>query len=167
MLINGVRLLKGKGVNRNSFEYLLYLPVLFGLFFWFITAPDVRFLGAVLVLFFGLSAYLTLQNQTRITALGLKIQQSLSTRHVELFVFTIVVLISLRYLGMSSLSINGWSEVTKIKTETSQTQTGRSINIPMNGNQCWDSALPCASIFNDGLDFEKSRGYSIFSVKSE
>jgi hypothetical protein len=167
MLINGIRLLKGKGVNRNSVEYLLYLPVLFGLFFWFVTAPDVRFLGAVLVLFFGLSVYLILQNQTRITALGLKIQQSLSIRHVELFVFTIVVLISLRYLGMSSLSMNGWSEVTKIKTETSQTQTGRSINIPANGNQCWDSALPCASIFNDRLDFNKSRGYSIYSVKPE
>lgn len=167
MLINGVRLLKGKGVNKNSVEYLLYLPVLFGLFFWFITAPDIRFLGAVLVLFFGLSAYLALQNQTRITALGLKIQQSLSTRHVELFVLTIVVLISLRYLGMSSLSVNGWSEVTQIKTEISQTQTGQVINIPARGNQCWDSALPCASIFNDGLDFKKSRWYSIFSVKSE
>jgi hypothetical protein len=167
MLINGVRLLKGKGVNRNSVEYLLYLPVLFGLFFWFVTAPDVRFLGAVLVLFFGLSVYLILQNQTHIAALGLKIQQSLSIRHVELFVFTIVVLVSLRYLGMNSLSMNGWSEVTRIKTETSQTQTGRSINIPANGNQCWDSALPCASIFNDRLDLKKSRGYSIYSVKPE
>jgi hypothetical protein len=63
--------------------------------------------------------------------------------------------------------MNGWSEVTKIKTETSQTETGQNINIPTRGNQCWDSALPCASIFNDGLDFKKSRGYSIFSVKSE
>lgn len=167
MLINGVRLLKGKGVNRNSVEYLLYLPVLFGLFFWFVTAPDVRFLGAVLVLFFGLSVYLILQNQTRITTLGLKFKPSRSTRHVELFVFTIVVLISLRYLGMSSLSVNGWSEVTHIKTETSQTKTGQIINIPASGNQCWDSALPCVSIFNDGLDFKKSRWYSIFSVKSE
>ena len=164
MMINGVRFLKGEELKEYRVEYLLYLPVLFGFLFWFVTAPDVRFLGAVLVLFFGLSAYLTLQNQTRITALELKIQQSRSMHRVELLVFTIVALIPLRYLGISSLSVNGWSEVTHIKTETSQTQTGQNINIPAKGNQCWDSALPCASIFNDGLGFKKIRGYSIFSV---
>jgi hypothetical protein len=167
MLINGVRLMKGKDLQGYRAEYLLYLPILSGLLFWFMTAPDVRFLGAVLALFFALSLYLALQNLSLNMPQSLITQSTRSVRYIEICMFAIVVLISLRYLGMSSLSINVWSEVTKIKTETNQTQTGRSINIPMNGNQCWDSALPCASIFNDGLDFKKSRGYIIFSVKPE
>ena len=167
MLINGVRLLTGKQSKGSNDEYLLYLPVLSGLLFWFLTAPDVRFLGAVLVLFFALSVYLTLQNQTRSTALDLKIKQIRSARHIELFVFTIVAIISLRYLGLTSLSFSGWSQVTHIKTQTSQTKSGQNINFPVLGNQCWDSVLPCASIFNDALRVEKSRGYTIYSVKPE
>ena len=167
MLINGVRSMKGKDSQGCRAEYLLYLPILCGFFFWFMSAPDVRFLGAVLTLYFALSVYLTFQNLSFNTHQRLNTQSTRSARYIEICVFTTVVLISLRYLGMSSLSINGWSEVTKIKTENSQTQTGQSINIPMNGNQCWDSALPCASIFNDALRFEKSRGYSIYSVKPE
>jgi hypothetical protein len=167
MLINGVRLMKGKDSQGCRAEYLLYLPILCGLFFWFMTAPDVRFLGAVFTLYFALSVYLTLQNLSLNTAQSLKAQSTRSARYIEISVFAIVVLFSLRYLGMSSLSVNGWSEVTHIKTETSQTQTGQNINIPANGNQCWNSALPCASIFNDALRFERSRAYTIFSVKPE
>lgn len=167
MLINGVRLMKGKYSQGCRAEYLLYLPILCGLFFWFMSAPDVRFLGAVLTLYFALSVYLTFQNLSLNTAQRLKAQSTRSARYIEICVLTIVVLISLRYLGMSSLSVNGWSEVTQIKTEISQTQTGQVINIPARGNQCWDSALPCASIFNDALRFERSRAYTIFSVKPE
>lgn len=167
MLINGVRLLIGKHAKAYRAEYLLYLPVLSGLLFWFMTAPDVRFLGAVLILFFALSVYLTLQNQTRITAFSLKDQRILSTRQIELFIFTIVALISLRYLGLASVSFTGWSEVTGINTQTSQTKSGQNIYVPAVGNQCWASALPCASIFNDALHIEKSRGYTVFSVKPE
>lgn len=165
--INLVRVVKNKETYGRSVEYLLYLPVLTGLVFWFITAPDIRFLGAVLVLFFALSLYLTLQNQTFNTARGLNIQRIFSARNIHLFIFAIVTLISLRYLGMNSLSFHGWSELTHIKTQTSQTKSGQNINIPTLGNQCWDVTLPCASIFNDALRIEKSRGYKIYSVKPE
>lgn len=165
MLINGVRLLKGKVSIECRVTYLLYLPIISGLIFWFITAPDVRFLGAVLTLFFALSIYLSLQNFSINVAESFKNHSTSLMRYIEVCVFTIVVLISLRYLGMSSLSFNGWSEVTQTLTKTSQTRTGVNINYPVVGNQCWDTALPCASIFNEALRFETFRGYSIFSIK--
>lgn len=167
MLINGVRLLTARESNSSFSEYLLFLPVLSGLSFWFLTAPDVRFLGAVLFLFFALSVYLTLKSQTKNTAIGLKVQRILSTRIVQLFIFIIVVLISLRYLGMNSLSFTGWSVVPQAKTEIRTTKSAQEIRVPVFGNQCWNSTLPCASIFNDTLRFENLRGHTIFSVKPQ
>ncbi len=166
-LINSARVWKSKETYGRSVEYLLYLPVLSGLSFWFMTAPDIRFLGAVLVLFFSLSLYLTLQNQILPSALGFKVKRILSVRYFQLFIFMIVTLISLRYLGMNSLSFHGWSVVTPVITETRQTQSGQEIKVPTLGNQCWDSSLPCASIFNNALRKETTNMHTIFSVKPE
>jgi hypothetical protein len=163
--INIVRVLKNKETHGRSLEYLLYLPVMTGFSFWFMTAPDVRFLGAVLVLFFALSVYLILQNQTVTTALGLKVQRIFSVRHIQLFIFMFVSLISLRYLGMNSMSFNGWSLITPVIIDIKQTRSGQEIKVPTRGNQCWDSSLPCASIFNDALRKETYDMRTVFSVK--
>lgn len=167
MCLNTVRFFKSKQAVVRRSASLLYMPILIGLLFWFMTAPDVRFLGANHVLFFSLSLYLTLQSQGSNTVLGSRIQRLQKNRHVGLLVFMIVVLISIRYLGTTSLSFSGWSEVPQISTESRQTKAGQNINVPMLGNQCWDSVLPCASIFNNALNAEKNRMYMIFSVKSK
>lgn len=165
--INIVRVWKNKETNGRSVEYLLYLPIITGLTFWFITAPDVRFLGALLILFFALSIYFTFISQNKNKQLESKVQRVLSTSHIQLLIFTIVSLISLKYLGMNSLAHSGWSIVTPAITENRQTKSGQKIKVPALGNQCWDSALPCASIFNDALRKESTKMHTIFSVKSE
>jgi hypothetical protein len=47
LLVNLALLIFSKQHRNNLKMYALYLPLVFGLTFWFLTAPDARFLGAI------------------------------------------------------------------------------------------------------------------------
>jgi hypothetical protein len=163
-LFNGVNLLIKNRIQHRS-TYLLYLPIFTGLVFWFVTAPDIRFLGALLALFLALSVHITLKNRKPSNRVSrffstLSIKTSLGS-----FTFLIVVVMSLRYVGLTSVSWRGWSELKQVDVVNQTIATRQHVLTPAVGNQCWDAAIPCASLFNSELQKQTFRSHSVFSVQ--
>jgi hypothetical protein len=133
--------------------YSLYIPLAGALFFWFFTAPDFRFLGAIPVLFAtlaGLLCWLRLDSLTMLTArfvgLAHKIRQV--SRHG--FVALVVALICLYFYHPRSMTLRLAEPLPLAEVIQKTTNFGAVIGMPKNG-LCWDSALPCARFVEDGL----------------
>jgi hypothetical protein len=118
--------------------------------FWFFTAPDIRFLGAVSILYFSTSLWI----------LYIQIVQSLPQRfrfrNKQLtFLYWaaafIICLISLKLTGVRSISTQGWEKIPEFPLEIKKTLTNLQVNVATIHGQCWDALLPCVSIFNGNL----------------
>ena len=82
-LANLICLYRSRSDHAERAIFLLYVPTIAALAFWFLTAPDVRFLGAALVLFFLLSGYLAaaqLEPQVRLGKVNTEEEQGLAAR---------------------------------------------------------------------------------------
>lgn len=154
MFFNVVRALSSNRLKSNRLYICLYLPIITAFIFWFLTAPSVRFLGAVPVLYMALSIwlfYIIVGKKTtdRATSLNLVINQS------HPFYFAIAALIicffSLKSTGLRSLSLHGWADIPQSSLIIEKTLTDLPVNVPTINGQCWDAPLPCASVFNGNL----------------
>lgn len=160
-------LLYKKQACREMVVYALYAPTVCALLFWFVTAPDVRFLGAALVLYCTLSVYLTV---SQFQSMGFFDAGSFAKncgRYFAPFVFTLACLLSLRYVGLNSISLDGWAALPLTPTLLKTTDTGATIYLPEVGNQCWNAALPCASLFNHELRTGQKLSHLLFTVKTD
>lgn len=135
--------------NQQVRDYSkIYLPIWAALFFWFFTAPDIRFLGAILVIYISLSIWLF---YSLITTNKLIFNKIHSTVHIIPGVLAIAIcLISLKLTEIQAISLNGWMPVPKAEIKTQESISKLQVNVSLNG-QCWDVMLPCASIFNGNL----------------
>jgi hypothetical protein len=142
-----------KVVGRVS---LLYLPLIATVIFWFTTAPDPRFLGAILVLSIGLSIWFC---ASVIRLLPFQAQTlGYASQNVLIGIGIICIcLSSLKLTGLNSISLNGWKEIPTQMVEMKTTLTGLNVWVPTKGEQCWDQALPCASIFNENLAKQENK----------
>jgi len=138
-------------VVKGSCRYLiLYLPIITAFIFWFLTAPDVRFLGAVPVLYISLSAWLFYAFISEKYKQTFKFIQSYKRIYFWIAVF-IICLLSLKLTGLRSLSWQGWSVIPQYTLVIEKTYTDLPINLPTKNGQCWDAPLPCASIYNGNI----------------
>ncbi len=139
---------KANTINRNYL--ILYLPISASFIFWFLTAPDVRFLGAVAVLYIALSVWLfsVLIAERYMQAF----EKIFSRKQVYSWIAAFIIcLFSLKLTGLSNLSVHGWPEIPRHPFNTEKTLTDLPINVPTINAQCWDAPLPCASVFNGNL----------------
>lgn len=140
-----------RSVSKPFYPYLiLYVPVVSAFAFWFFTAPDVRFLGAVPALYAGLSLWLfyVLFIEPRTEWRRIK-SQEFRTWHWTLMIA--ICLFSLKLTGLRSLSLTGWTPVPSESVEIQQTLTKLPVYVAQSNGQCWNASLPCASIFNGNL----------------
>ncbi len=166
MLVVMVRCLQGRQDSESRAIGVLYVPLIFGLAFWFLTAPDVRFLGAVLVLFVLLSAYLAFA-RAEVPGSWHWCDRFLSMRSMSVIFFALAWLGSTSFVGLRSLSFEGWRELPKPATIEKRTDSGALVRVPESGNQCWDAPLPCASLFNPHLRRGSILSHSMFTVKPD
>jgi hypothetical protein len=137
--------------NKLNRSYLrLYLPITSSFIFWFFTAPDVRFLGAVAVLYIALSVWLiTVFIEERYEQAFMR---TYSSKQLYRWMAAIVIcMISLKLTGLSSVSFQGWQTIPQYAFKTEKTLTELPVNVAMINAQCWDAPLPCASVFNGNL----------------
>lgn len=132
-------------------EYLiLYVPIFSAFLFWFLTAPDPRFLGAVPALYFGLSLWLFI-----ILYKEKYLIRSVFYRALRPYLYGIaallICLMSLKLTGLRSLSLDGWTPIPHLSTRIEKTRTDLPVHVSTENGQCWDAPLPCASIFNGNL----------------
>jgi len=137
--------------------YLLYFPLLASTFFWFFTAPDLRFLGAIQYLFSILSIwiYLSLIPHPII---------SLSNQKIKLIGFCIACIFGIQLQIYRPGIFSGWQPLPTISVMESYTNSGLRINIPTQGDQCGTALLPCSPYFNPLLSQDKYGHWKIFTI---
>ena len=142
--------------RRTGGLSLLYLPLIATVIFWFITAPDPRFLGSILVLSIGMSIWIFATGirllPFQIRKRGFPIQNILTGIGI-----VCICLASLKLTGLKSISLSGWKEIPTQTVEMKATLGGLNVWVPIKGEQCWDQALPCASIFNENLAKQENK----------
>jgi hypothetical protein len=130
--------------------FVCYAPIAVAIAFWFMTAPDPRFLGAIPGLFLAISLYIFLSNvvpkkkRTRFERLG-----KLGLLSIALVV--LIVLLNLKLIGLRSLSLTGWLPISYSVIQEQRTDHGAVIYTSVVKSQCWDAQLPCAATFNPRL----------------
>ena len=159
-------------------QYLLYLPLFGSLIFWFLTAPDIRFLGAVHILYLALASWIFVsnlcpnldsnRNRNLYPNPNLNLEQEQEQEQEQNFaratinkllsqpvffwiMLLTVCLLSLKLTGLRSLSDTGWKAIPTASVAVHTTESGADIFVPVDGSHCWNAALPCASIFNQSL----------------
>jgi hypothetical protein len=134
--------------------YPLYLPILSAFAFWFMTAPDIRFLGSVNVLFLALSVSL-LAAQIYSKLIKANTQpvplRTIVMRIIPLAAAVMLLFILLRWAVIQPLSLAGWQPLPHSTTNFFTAALGLKVNVPADGAQCWDAPLPCASVVYGSL----------------
>jgi hypothetical protein len=120
--INITKVLTARAIESRRW-WLIYLPLLASLSFWFFTAPDLRFLGSILELLFTLSVLISFLLFGRLFELSLKLA-NLALAPVA-FVFFVLLMLYLLNLGTGTGLLNSFGIGQYL---ASVTQLGFSIN---------------------------------------
>ncbi len=139
-----------KEVNRLN---VLYLPLVGSVVFWFLTAPDLRFLGAVLPLFLATGLWLAIR-QIQLTQFGQKLDSYTLPKGAEVAIACSLLVLSTKLMGIRAISLEGWQPIPQVNAELRRTDSGFYIFVPGDGGFCWDHPLPCAPIFHPNLRFK-------------
>lgn len=136
-----ILLWRRRQVSRSFAHYVLYIPLIFSIIFWFFTAPDFRFLGSIPILFITLSGWLILQHLYNLPLLNRR--WSLIVAGSSAMVVSVgLAAIFLYFIGVRSLTLNVPENLPLIKAPVEKFRTGQIFYQPPDG-LCWDSALPC------------------------
>lgn len=150
MLVNFIWSFSNQANRLNGRYLTLYIPIIPAFIFWFLTAPDVRFLGAVPVLFLSISIWyfytFIVNGYKKIFNFGFPYK-----RYCSGIVVIIICLISFKLTGISNLSLQGWKSIPEHSLTVEKTLTNLQVNVPTIDGQCWNAPLPCASVFNGNL----------------
>jgi hypothetical protein len=147
--IDLISLVTSKSAKQENKLFILFVPFVVAIIFWFLTAPDWRFLGAIPQLVIGLSGWLFIRRciPREVFLLTDKFPSYTASSLVAL---TILVLMT-KTADFKTLPLSGWHDIPQVEVEMKETYSGLSIWVPVSGDQCWDSALPCAPKLNDEL----------------
>lgn len=130
-------------------NYAILIPVVFGLVYWFFTAPDPRFVGA---LFWCLSLSSALLFLSSIQSLLKK--RSFAGVLCVVFIVTnlyfMEFVVTKRY-KIKAVSSSGWHSIKTVPLVRKETSSGLVVFTPEQGDQCWDAPLPCTPYFNSIL----------------
>ena len=163
MLFSLARVIKSKNSTDTKTLLLLYLPLLCSLIFWFLTAPDLRFLGAVLPIFIATALWLAVkQTQLRLSTLGHSNFEKWSI--LQALGVVLVLMVSFKLTGVRAISLEGWQAVPQVNAELKRTDSGFYIFVPGGGGFCWDHPLPCTPVFHPNLRF-KDASWTIFDAE--
>jgi hypothetical protein len=156
-------------VKKSSITiFLLCIPALLSLSFWFFTAPEPRFLGSIAYILFGLAVLFC--------ANAFKASKNFKKRNFcyefPIF-FALVLVVSYRSLSIEALKpilTNGFQPIQKVELTERKSFSGLSVYTPVVGDQCFDSPLPCTPYLNENLTYKiNERGYptKIFMINSK
>lgn len=130
--------------------YLLAAPIFTALVFWFFSAPDPRFLGAILILYFVWASFYFLKYVAAhsIQRLG---QNVTVYRGVALLSIALVASLFMRWSVASASKPVGWAAIPVAETIVQSSDYGVKAFVPINAGLCWDAELPCAALLHTGL----------------
>jgi hypothetical protein len=115
----------------------LLLPSVAALAFWFLTAPDCRFVGAAVWLFGGGTAAWAMK----------RYQMSKPSAYVALLLLPMTIMVVgadvLRYGAVVGPGLeHGFHPIPEVEMYEYVTDSGLALYVPAEGDQCWDAPLP-------------------------
>jgi len=146
-----------KGKKIHYIELIVIAPLIAGLIFWFLTAPDPRFANAIFMLL-PVAGHVAFLNQIK----------QISSRNI--FIAAICIFLAAECFGITyffyqnqwmllRVSLNGWQNDAKPKLAEKVTKYGLRVftPLPLPGiDQCFDAPLPCTPYFNEKLRLRRS-----------
>lgn len=132
--------------------FLLYIPIIGSLVFWFLTAPDPRFIGVVPILYLSLSC-LIWASLSPMDKTGFQ-EKLLARPLVRIILITVLSLLCLKQLGLRSVSLNGWVAIPTPVLQQQLTKQNDKVFSAVKNAQCWNAPLPCAAAVDGDLHIE-------------
>jgi hypothetical protein len=148
-LIMEILLFVKKRLKPGYSESIIILPILLGLIYWFITAPDPRFANAIFWL-------LPIGTAMVLLACLYRVLDRRVFLVIVCFIFIIVnVRISMNVFAdrnsFKQISLSGWYPVPIVPIIEERTNSGLILYEPEKGDQAWDAPLPNTPRFNADL----------------
>jgi hypothetical protein len=145
-------------VNGNWF--LVPIPILVGLFFWFYLAPDIRFAHSL----FWIAPIAA-------TTIIFKFIESSGKQNVSIILFLLFVVnasIAFKIIEnpqiLTDIPVEGYMPIPVVSLTEKTTLSGLKVLLPTEGYQCWDSKIPCTPYFKPKLHFIDSNIFPEFTV---
>lgn len=138
-------------VSRPNKVWLLAIPIVTALLFWFFTAPDPRFLGAMVVLYFAWSIYVFFISLKSVLRQDVGSAFTVSRAVINLVVIVGMVTLFFRWSLLNVSTAQGWGSLPDSAREIQVNRSGYKAFVPTTDTQCWDSELPCTVMLDDGL----------------
>jgi len=138
-------------VSRPNKVWRLAIPIVAALLFWFFTAPDPRFLGAMVVLYFAWSLYVFFIPLKSVLRQDGVIAFEVSRAAIHLVVIVGMVTLFVRWSLLNIPTVQGWGSLPESAREIQVNRSGYKAFVPTTDTQCWDSELPCTVMLDDGL----------------
>jgi hypothetical protein len=141
---------RARGYAMRSANYVIFIPLIVGIAFWFITAPDPRF-GRAFFWMVSIASGLVFLDS---------VQALVDPRGYRIATIALFVAINAPFLAygvakggprLARISLAGWQHVRSARLETRQTTSGLTVYVPANDQLCWDSPIPCTPYFNPDL----------------
>ncbi len=132
----------------------VFFPIFLSFVFWFLTAPDPRFLGSVLILFVVTTGWMVSQVLSLSSKKYWFLNQSINKRILTVVGVCGVGLCSLKVMGVHSLSLEGWPQIPPANVQRMNTLSGLEVSVASEPQQCWNEKLPCAPHLNENLQLK-------------
>ena len=126
--------------------YILYIPLVISMIFWFFTSPLLRYIEVIMWLTFILSIVILL--------LRLRCESfspSAFDKYTPKISSALWILYSSMIFFSSPFPWIGWGVIPVASTQNAVTNSGLSVSLPVKGDQCWNAQLPCTPYFYPNL----------------
>ena len=148
LIVNFALFMKTASKYEDKKWLSIYIPLLASLIFWFLIAPDWRFLGSIPELIIALAGWLCLRAMNISPKLPIWANSALNKQVLGIAIF----LMTFRVIHIATLPTDGWQPWPSEKIIQKYTESGLMIYTPSAGELCWDAPLPCAAEFNPQLE---------------
>lgn len=143
-------------VAQSSYQFELILPILMAFGFWFFTAPDLRFLGAMPVIYFVLTTWFSVQALSQINGLTELVTRLQIHQALKICGAMVLIFLFCRWVVLG-LKVVDWASVPAVEVQKKTTDSGLVGYVPRTGAQCWAAPLPCAVLLHDRLRIHPSQ----------
>ena len=147
--------------KTNKCFFLVPIPILISLLFWFGLAPDPRFANA---LFWMLPISMIIIIITKILGLSPRIRIGMIAVMFLMLNADIALFFVQNPRTFPNIPVNGFMQIPSIKLTKNTTLSGTNIWIPSKGNRCWDSKIPCTPYFDETLNFKNNIVFPEFTT---
>jgi hypothetical protein len=139
-----------RGSATTFAGYVIFIPLIVGIAFWFVTAPDPRF-GRAFFWMLSITAGLVFLADAQPLLDGRRYRQLTIALFVALNAPFFAYAAARGGERLTRISLSGWQHMWRARLVTRQTTSGLILYTPTRDDRCWDSPIPCTPYFNPDL----------------